>query len=251
FKSLSPSLRHGTPGGTRTPNLRFWRPLLCQLSYWRVQKNWHLLDADGEPLTTRPGIPQGRRREPMAVALLDDLGNHARADRTAAFADREAQALVHRDRVDQRHRHLHVVARHHHLHALRQLAGAGDVGGAEVELRAIPLEERRVAAALVLRQHVDLGLELGVRLDRTRLAQPLAALDVVTLGAAQQQAGVVARLALVEQLAGHLHAGDRGLDRRTDADDLDFLAHLDDAALDAAGHHRATTRDREHVLDRH
>src|SRR5215475_12275802 len=26
----------GTPGGTRTPNLRFWRPLLCQLSYWRV-----------------------------------------------------------------------------------------------------------------------------------------------------------------------------------------------------------------------
>src|SRR6476469_6440155 len=26
----------GTPGGTRTPNLRFWRPLLCQLSYWRI-----------------------------------------------------------------------------------------------------------------------------------------------------------------------------------------------------------------------
>ena len=28
----------GTPGGTRTPNLRFWRPLLCQLSYWRIHK---------------------------------------------------------------------------------------------------------------------------------------------------------------------------------------------------------------------
>src|SRR5690606_21900285 len=28
----------GTPGGTRTPNLRFWRPLLCQLSYWRMEK---------------------------------------------------------------------------------------------------------------------------------------------------------------------------------------------------------------------
>src|SRR5687767_13851130 len=28
-------IRYGTPGGTRTPNLRFWRPLLCQLSYWR------------------------------------------------------------------------------------------------------------------------------------------------------------------------------------------------------------------------
>src|SRR5258708_812794 len=24
-----------TPGGTRTPNKRFWRPLLYQLSYWR------------------------------------------------------------------------------------------------------------------------------------------------------------------------------------------------------------------------
>src|SRR6266478_6952754 len=24
-----------TPGGTRTPNMRFWRPLLYQLSYWR------------------------------------------------------------------------------------------------------------------------------------------------------------------------------------------------------------------------
>src|SRR5213594_4495870 len=24
----------GRPGGNRTPNLRFWRPPLCQLSYW-------------------------------------------------------------------------------------------------------------------------------------------------------------------------------------------------------------------------
>src|SRR5438105_3476783 len=27
-------LPFGRPRGTRTPNLRFWRPLLCQLSYW-------------------------------------------------------------------------------------------------------------------------------------------------------------------------------------------------------------------------
>src|SRR5581483_3649891 len=25
---------NGRPGGNRTPNLRFWRPPLCQLSYW-------------------------------------------------------------------------------------------------------------------------------------------------------------------------------------------------------------------------
>src|SRR5712692_3931648 len=24
----------GRPGGNRTPNPRFWRPVLCQLSYW-------------------------------------------------------------------------------------------------------------------------------------------------------------------------------------------------------------------------
>ena len=35
------------------------------------------------------------------------------------------------------------------------------------------------------------------------------------------------------------------------ADDLDFLADLDDAALDAAGHHGAAARDREHVFHRH
>ncbi len=42
-----------------------------------------------------------------------------------------------------------------------------------------------------------------------------------------------------------------GLLRRLDADDLDFLADLDDAALDATRAHRAAARDREHVFDRH
>ena len=36
-----------------------------------------------------------------------------------------------------------------------------------------------------------------------------------------------------------------------EADDLDFLADLDDAALDAAGHDGAAAGDREHVFDRH
>src|SRR3546814_2785864 len=84
-------------------------------------------------------------------------------------------------------------------------------------------------------------LELGVRSDAARLGQHLPALHVVTLGAAQQQARVVARLALVEQLAEHLHARDRGLLGRTDADDLDFLADLDDPALDATGRSDKTT----------
>src|SRR3569623_1961564 len=45
--------------------------------------------------------------------LLRDLGDNPRADGPAAFADREAQTLVHRDRSDQLHAQIHIVARHH------------------------------------------------------------------------------------------------------------------------------------------
>ena len=90
-----------------------------------------------------------------------------------------------------------------------------------------------------------------MRGDGTRLREHLAAADVFLLGAAQERADVVARLALIEELAEHLDAGDRRLGRRLETDDLDFVAHLDDAALDATGHDRAAAFDREDVLDRH
>ena len=128
------------------------------------------------------------------------------ADGAAAFADGEAQLVFHGDRHDQLDVDREVVARHHHLGAFRQLHDAGHVGRAEVELRTVVGEERRVTATLFLGQDVDLGLELLVRLDRARLGQNLAALDAVTLDAAQQRADVVAGLALVEQLAEHLDA---------------------------------------------
>src|SRR5580765_379058 len=105
-------------------------------------------------------------RDDAILASLDDLRHHARADRTAAFADRKAQTLVHRDRVDQAHHHLDVVARHDHFHAFRQLHTARHVRRAEVELRAVALEERRMTAALFLAQHVDFGFEVRVRRDR-------------------------------------------------------------------------------------
>ncbi len=75
---------------------------------------------------------------------------------------------VHGDRLDQLDLHLDVVARHDHLGALGQVGHAGDVGRAEVELRPVAREERRVTAALLLLEDVDLGLELGVRRDRAR-----------------------------------------------------------------------------------
>src|SRR4051794_38825886 len=100
--------------------------------------------------------------------LLDDLGDLAGADGTAALTDGEAQTLVHRDRLAELHRDRHVVTRHHHLGALRQLDRPRDVGRTEEELRPVVVEERLVTPTLGVRQHVHLTLEVRVRRDRTR-----------------------------------------------------------------------------------
>src|SRR6185312_16081677 len=167
---------NGRPGGNRTPNLRFWRPPLCQLSYW-------------------PAV------------LLQDLRHDTGADGLTALADRKAQSLFHRYRTDQLDRHLDVVPGHHHLHPRRQLDGPRHIGGAEVELRPVPFEERGVPPALLLRQHVHLALEMRVRGDRAGLGQYLAALDLLALRATQQHPDVVPRLPLIQELAEHLHPG--------------------------------------------
>src|SRR5262245_30610455 len=120
--------------------------------------------------------------------LLRDLRDDAGADGLATLTDGEAQALFHRDRADQLHLHLDVVPRHDHLNAFRQLHKSRHVRRAEVELRAVALEERRTTAALFLRQHVHLGLEAHVRGDRTGLGQNLATLDFLTLRTTQQHA---------------------------------------------------------------
>src|SRR3954471_3816651 len=88
------------------------------------------------------------------VRSLGDLGDPAGADGAATLADRELQAFLHGDRLDQLDRHAGVVARHDHLGALGQRDDAGDVRGAEVELRPVVLEERRVPATLLLGEDV-------------------------------------------------------------------------------------------------
>src|SRR6185295_1642827 len=135
---------------------------------------------------------------------LHDFGDNTGADRLATLTDGEAQPLLHRNRADQLDVHLDVVPRHDHLGPFRQLHQARHIRRAEVKLRPVPLEERRVASALLLRQHVHLGLERGVRSDRARLRQHLAPLHFLALRATQQHSHVVSRLPLIEQLAEHL-----------------------------------------------
>ena len=53
----------------------------------------------------------------MQVSVGDGC-HHAGAHRPATLTDGETQALIHRDRRDQRHVHRDVVAGHHHFHAI-------------------------------------------------------------------------------------------------------------------------------------
>src|SRR5712691_10130589 len=177
---------------------------------------------------------KGTKNAPPLFSLLSDRDDDAGTDGLATLTDGEALLLLHGDRRDQLDVHGGVVARHDHLGALRQRALAGHVGGAEVELRTIVVEERRMPPALVLGQNVGFRLELLVRLHRARLAQHLAALDRFLVDAAEKTADVVAGDAFVEQLAEHLDAGHHRLLGVAQTDDLDFLADLDLAALDAA-----------------
>ena len=183
--------------------------------------------------------------------LLDDFDDAAGTDGAATLADGEALGLFHRDRSDQVDFHAGVVTRHDHLHALGEVHHAGHVRRAEVELRAVAVEERGVAAAFLLGEDVDLGLGLLVRGDRLRGGEHLPALNALFFDAAEEDADVVARLAAVEQLAEHLDAGHDGGDGVLQADDFNVLVDLDDAALDTARGDGAAAGDGEHVLNGH
>ena len=106
--------------------------------------------------------------------------------------------------------HINVVAGHAHLSAFGQGDDAGNVGGTEVELRTIVVEEGGMTATLFLGQNINLAMELGVRMDGAGLGQNLAALDVGLVDAAQQAADVVASLSELEALAEHFQTSDGG-----------------------------------------
>ena len=109
-----------------------------------------------------------------------------------------------------------------------------------------------MTAALFLVQHVDGSLEVGVGGGRPGLDDDHAALDILLLGAAEQQADVLASATLIKDLAEHLNTGDSGgLLLLADTHDVDGVTGLHDAALDAAGDDGATTGDGEDILDGH
>ena len=88
-------------------------------------------------------------------------------------------------------------------------------------------------------------------LNRTRLNQNLATLYVVTLGAAQQHAAVLASTTFVEQLTEHFNAGAGGNSSVTQTNDFQRILNANDTALDTTSHNSTATRDREYVFDWH
>src|SRR5690606_18801569 len=230
----------GRGGGPRTPNLRFWRPSLCQLSYAPTIALLLTLLFESAAATLL--------QIAACIDLIDDLGYNTCADGTTAFTDCKTQTFFHCDRVDQLNRDRHVVTWHNHFFVFRQFDRAGYVRRTEVELWTVVVEERGVTTTFVFRQYIDLAREVLVWLDRTWLGQNLTALDFFTLGTTQQHANVVACLTLIQQLAEHFNAGAGGFLRVTDTNDFDFFADFDDAALNTTRYNRTTTRDREDVF---
>src|SRR3989338_4403796 len=176
-------------------------------------------------------------RTPNAACLFDDFSNDAGAHGLASLADGKPLLLLHRDGLDEIHRHVDVIARHNHLGALGQRHITGHIGRAEVELGPVPLEERRVPAAFLFCETVDASLEARVGGNRPGGGQDHAALEIILLNAAQQHHEIVAGHALIEELAKHLDAGHDTLAGRLQSDDVHRLADLDLATLDTAGAH--------------
>ena len=133
---------------------------------------------------------------------------------------------------------------HHALDLARHIAGS------EVEHGHVAGHHRVGSAALVLLGEVDVGLELGVGLGSAWRANHLATEHRILVDTTAQHADRVACRALREVGVEHADSGDDGLlGLLAAAQDLDLIALLDDALLDAARAHGSSARDGEHVLD--
>ena len=97
----------------------------------------------------------------------------------SAFTDGESQLLLHGDGGDELGRDGHGVSGHDHLHVLGELDHTCDIGGPEIELGPVAVEEGGVTAPLFLGEDVDLAFELGVGGDGSGLGKHLAALKVI------------------------------------------------------------------------
>ena len=92
-----------TGGEARTPDTRFWRPVLYQLSYSR-KNQFPTLRLRTDKLYFR-------------FVLVEEFSNLTRTYCTATFADSETQTYVQSYWVDQFNLDFYVITRHYHFNA--------------------------------------------------------------------------------------------------------------------------------------
>src|SRR3990167_5943711 len=61
---------NGRPGGHRTPNLRFWRPSLCQFSYW-PKLYFKILATTPAPTVLPPSRIANRKPSSIAIGVIN------------------------------------------------------------------------------------------------------------------------------------------------------------------------------------
>src|SRR5437762_9975232 len=102
--------------------------------------------------------------------LVEDLSYLTRTYGTATFADSETKTFFHSDLVDQLNFDRYVISRHNHFDTGCKFTLASYISSAEIELRAILIEEWSVATTFLFTQYVNLSLEFSMRSNRTWLA---------------------------------------------------------------------------------
>src|SRR5690625_2182068 len=137
------------------------------------------------------------------------------------------------------------------LDPLRERDRAGDIGRTEVELRTIAGEEWSVTTTLLLRQHIDLSLELRMWRDRARLGKDHPTLDILLGNTTKEETDVVTSKTLIEELPKHLDTGDDRRLIRTKANELELLRDLHTPTHNTTSRNRTTTGDREDILNGH
>src|SRR3989344_8800127 len=88
--------------------------------------------------------------------LSRDLGHDTSTNRLATFANSEVLLLFESDWGRELHLEGDRIAWHHHLFTFRKSDLSSHVRSADVELRLVAREERRVTTTLVLAEDVDL-----------------------------------------------------------------------------------------------
>ena len=90
-----------------------------------------------------------------------------------------------------------------------------------------------------------------MRSNRTRLRQHLTPLHLILINTPKQRTNIVPSLTLIKQLPEHLNTRTRRLLSITNTNDLNLIASIDHTLLNLPSHNRPTTRNREHILNRH